>query len=134
MTKTVEINFAGGKKVDAEIDGTIIRTDQTRERGGENSAPQPFQLFLASIGACAGIYALGFCQSRGLSTEGMKLNMTCEFDSEDKLYKKMMLELTLPAGFPEKYRDAIVRAMNLCTVKKHIVNPPVFIVRAVPPS
>ena len=126
MNKTVEVTFAGGKKLDAKIDGMTVRTDQPADKGGEGTAPNPFQLFLAALAACAGFYALEFCQSRDIGTEGMSLKMECEFDAEDKLYKRMNIELTLPKGFPPKYQEAIVRAVNNCTVKKHIINAPIF--------
>ena len=52
----MEIFFEGNKKVSANLNGTIIRTDQPLQAGGNGSAPAPFDLFLASIGTCAGIY------------------------------------------------------------------------------
>lgn len=129
MSRMVKVSFPGGKKADAEMEGTVVRTDQAVEDGGEGSAPQPFQLFLASIAACAGIYAVEFCNARKLSTEGMALTMACDFDREQRLYTEMTLDLRLPAGFPEKYEAAIIRSMDLCAVKKHIVKAPHFTVR-----
>ena len=126
MIKTIEVGFPGGKGVDATIDGRLIQTDQRAENGGEGSSPEPFELFLASIATCAGIYALGFCQARDISTEGLGLTMDCEKDLEAKLYKKISLNLNLPEGFPEEHETAIKRSMNLCAVKKHLMNAPEF--------
>lgn len=106
--------------------GFTINTDQPIASGGENSAPSPFDLFLASIATCAGIYAVSFCQSKELSTEGLKLELDGERDSETGLIGKMTLSLTLPEGFPDKYKNAMQKSMELCTVKKHLANPPSF--------
>ena len=122
----VEVSFPGGKKVDAHMKGFTINTDQPIAGGGENSAPSPFDLFLASIATCAGIYAVSFCQSKDLSTEGLKLELDGERDSETGLIGKMTLSLTLPEGFPDKYKNAMQKSMELCTVKKHLANPPSF--------
>lgn len=123
----VNVTFPGGKKVDSQIGGgLVISTDQSPERGGEGSAPEPFDLFLASIASCAGIFALNFCHSRDLPTEGMNLSMRCIKDPEKKLFSKMILNLELPQDFPEKYRKSIVRAMELCAVKKHMMDAPEF--------
>ena len=65
----IEFTFPGGKRVDAQADGFLLHTDQPRERGGEGSAPEPFTLFLASLGTCAGLYVLGFCQTRNIRTD-----------------------------------------------------------------
>ena len=126
MEKIISVGFPGGKKVYAEIDGRRIATDQPVDSGGEGSAPEPFALFLSSIATCAGYYALQFCLSRAIPTEGMSLTATCTYDENGHRYVAYAIELTLPQGFPDKYRDAIVRAMDSCAVKKHILNPPEF--------
>jgi len=122
----MQIYFPGGKRVYADYGGFTIETDQPARGGGDGSAPAPFDLFLASIGTCAGIYALGFMQQRGIDPEGSKIAMRTHFDQAAGLISKIDLELELPAGFPEKYRTAVVNAMNLCTVKKHLHQPPEF--------
>lgn len=122
----IEVTFPGGKLVDAKLGEITIRTDQPRELGGEASAPAPFDLFLASLATCAGIYALGFCQARGLSTEGLSLVQHHTYDESGKHLTKVRLELKLPAGFPESHRAAIVRAVENCKVKKAIANAPAF--------
>ena len=130
----MKVTFPGGKKVNAEFDGTVIRTDQPASSGGEGSAPSPFEYFLASIGTCAGIYALAFCQERNISTEGMSITQQMEFTevAGKRRVAKVSLEITLPPGFPDKYRNAIVKAAELCTVKKAIFDPPEFSIHARP--
>jgi ribosomal protein S12 methylthiotransferase accessory factor len=54
-----------------------------------------------------------------------------QFDPEKGLIGEIDIELTLPPEFPDKYRGAIVNAMQLCTVKKHLHDPPEFKVTAV---
>ena len=126
MSKVIEVSFPGGKRVDAHFGNTVVRTDQPEEYGGEGSAPEPFQLFLASIATCGGIYALGFCQARNIPTDKMKFNMTCDFDPEVKRYTKMTFNLKLPPEFPEKLIGAIKRSIDMCAVKRHIVDSPEF--------
>ncbi len=127
----MEIYFPGGKRVYADYGGFTIQTDQPPRSGGDGSAPSPFDLFLASIGTCAGIYALGFMQQRGIDPSGSRLTMRTHRDPNTGLIGEIDLELKLPAGFPDKYRAAVVNAMNLCTVKKHLHQPPSFEVTTV---
>ena len=122
----MDVYFPGGKRVFADYGGFTIETDQPVIGGGDGSAPAPFDLFLASIGTCAGIYALGFMQQRDIDPEGARISMRTHRDRDSGLIGQVDLELTLPAGFPDKYRDAIVNAMNLCAVKKHLHRPPAF--------
>ncbi len=122
----MKVFFPGGKRVHAEYGAHVIETDQPALGGGDGSAPAPFDLFLASIGTCAGIYALGFMQQRGIDPSGSSIRMTTQSDPPGGLISRIDLDLKLPEGFPAKYRTAIVKAMNLCAVKKHLQDPPDF--------
>jgi ribosomal protein S12 methylthiotransferase accessory factor len=126
---TMTVSFPGGKRVDAHYGGFTIRTDQSPKGGGEGSAPPPFDLFLASIATCAGIYVKGYCDTRGIPTADLGLEMHIERDHEHHRIGKLVLEIKLPEGFPEKHKDAVIRAADLCAVKKHILEPPAFEVR-----
>ncbi|TRZ72815.1 MAG: osmotically inducible protein OsmC [Bacteroidetes bacterium] len=127
----MEITFAGGKKVNASFKGHIHKTDQPVTAGGENSAPSPYELFLASIGTCAGIFVKSFCDQRNLPTENIKLIQMLEYNPETRLPSKISIEIKLPADFPEKYKEALVHTAELCSVKRTIANPPVFEIRTV---
>lgn len=122
----IEIKFPGGAKVDAQVREFTVRTDQPESAGGENTAPTPFELFLASLGTCAGIYAVGFCEQRDITTEGLSLKMETIRDAETGLVGNVHMSLTVPLGFPEKYEKAIINSMELCAVKKHLMHPPHF--------
>jgi ribosomal protein S12 methylthiotransferase accessory factor len=122
----IELSFPEGKRVVAQVGAHRIETDQPADLGGHDAAPAPFDLFLASLATCAGIYALGFLQARGLSTQGLGLRQRVEFDPVSHLPRSILLELTPPPDLPEKYRAALQRAVENCKVKKSIAQPPAF--------
>ncbi len=126
MKKDIEIVFPGGKKVDALYKDFRIQTDQPKHSGGEGSAPAPFDLFLASIGSCAGIYVLSFCQERNIPTNEIKLILRIERNRESWMITRIEIEIQIPPEFPAKYKKAVVKAAELCTVTKHLYDPPVF--------
>jgi putative redox protein len=125
------IDFPGGARVDAHFDGYVVPTDQPPMGGGEGSAPTPFATFLSTIGTCAGIYVLGFCRQRGIPTDGIRLVQRMGVDPFTRLVSEIQVTIELPAGFPAKYADAVVRAADQCAVKKHFENPPVIRVDSV---
>jgi putative redox protein len=131
MHLEMNITFAGNKKVNAEYKGFTIATDQPPAGGGDGTAPGPFYLFLASLGTCAGVYVVDFCKNRGISLDGIKLVQMMERDSKTHMVTDITLRVELPQDFPDKYRDGLLRAMDLCTVKKHMLNPPKFKLEAV---
>jgi ribosomal protein S12 methylthiotransferase accessory factor len=125
-TTPITVEFAGGKRIHARVGDFLIQTDQPAKYGGEARAPAPFDLFLASLATCAGIFAWNFCEMRQLSTEGLALDMVCLDDAQKKMVGEVRFRLTLPSGFPEKYRQGIIRAMEQCAVKRHLHQPPGF--------
>lgn len=121
------IDFPGGARVDAHFGPYTVKTDQPPMGGGEGSAPTPFSLFLASMGTCAGIYVLGFCRQRGLSTDGIRLVQRAIPDPVNHgMVGTVQIEIQVPADFPEKYYSALVRSAEQCAVKKHLEIAPEF--------
>lgn len=120
------IDFPGGARVDAHFGNFTVKTDQPPSGGGESSAPSPFDYFLASLGTCAGIYVLGFCRSRGLPTENLRLIQRAQTDPTTHMVTGVTFEIELPPDFPERYKPAVIRAAEQCKVKKHLEQPPRF--------
>ncbi|GAB4444390.1 MAG: OsmC family protein [Anaerolineales bacterium] len=116
------IDFPGGSRVDAHFGGFTVPTDQPPAA----SAPTPFAVFLSSIGTCAGIYVLGFCRQRGIPTDGIRIVQRIHSNPFTGMVSKIDLDIQVPASFPDKYRDSLIRAADLCAVKKHLENPPTF--------
>lgn len=135
MEKDIKVTFPGGKRVDAFYKGFHIKTDQPIYQGGEETAPTPFDLFMASIATCAGIFVLSFCQNRNIPTENLALTMRSERNPDTKKIERIFIDIHLPTGFPEKYTNAVIKSVNGCSVKVHMQDPPLFEVSAhIPPA
>lgn len=126
MATEIEVRFPENLKVEAKINDYVLTNDQPKKSGGDDSGPSPTELFTASIATCSGYLALKFYRRRDLKTAGMRLKMRYEWDREQKRYSTMAIEPELPGRFPEKYRGAIIKAMNQCVAKQHILQPPEF--------
>jgi len=117
MTRTMEIELGESRRVNARYGAFELRTDQTIDNGGDGSAPEPFDLFLASLGTCAGFYVASFCRNREIATEGVGLRLSWSRDGQGKL-AGIRIEIRLPEEFPAKYHKAVARAADQCTVKR----------------
>jgi putative redox protein len=126
----MEIVFPGGKRIDAVFDGKRVSTDQAPDNGGEGKEPTPYQVFLAALATCTGIYVLNFCEARKIPTKGLKLIQRIDRDEKTRRLNLVETEVVLPAGFPEKYEKAVLRAAGLCSVKKAFLDPPEFTFKA----
>ncbi|GMV35488.1 MAG: osmotically inducible protein OsmC [Chloroflexi bacterium CFX1] len=118
------VDFPGGQKVNVHFRGHTLKTDQP----DDDTAPTPFELFLGSIGSCAGIYVLGFCRQRNLPTGGIRIVQRNHPNPATGLMDVVELEIQVPPSFPEQYRAALIRSAELCKVKKTLENPPQFAV------
>ena len=126
MTASMEINFPGGRKVNSDYKGFRIQTDQSKEDGGDNSAPTPSDLFFAAIGACMGLYALDFCVLRKIDPDQLKLTVDLQSNEKNHMVEKMIFNLNLGPEFPQKYTSALIRSIKLCYLKQHFEKPPQF--------
>ena len=128
----MEISFPGGKKVEATFGGHVVKTDQPVVDGGSESSPSPFELFIASIGTCTGFYVLSFCQRNNIPTEDLRLTARIERNPGTYLVEEIRIDIHLPSGFPEKYKNAVVKAAEVCSVKRHLERPPRIDIAVVP--
>jgi len=122
----IAVRLGEGQRVEADIKGRVILTDQPVAAGGDGSAPAPFDLFLASIATCAGFYVLNFCRTRDISTDGIEIAMRTTRDHGTHMISRIDLEIKLPPDFPAKYEKAVIRSAELCTVKRHLEQGPAF--------
>ena len=123
----MEIGFPGGQKVETRFKGgsIVVGSDSENE-----SALEPLDLFFVSLGLCVGKYVLEFCRPRNIPHEGARVVLQTEWCEKKKMHTKVMIDITLPREVPAKYKKAVMRTVGLCSVKKHILNPPAFEVDA----
>lgn len=129
MANEMTVSFPGGKRVKADYGDFEIVTDQSSEHGGDGTAPEPFDLFLASLATCAGIYVLSFCQNRDLPHDGINIVQSWDRDEKSGRLTEVQIAIEVPPEFPDKYHEALVRVANKCAVKKTMETPPDFVVK-----
>lgn len=116
----MKVYFPGNKQVFMDVGEFTIQTDQGLQGGGEGRFPEPFTLFLASLGTCAGIYIKQFCDQRGIDASEITIDQSMEYNREKRMMGTITLTVHVPDAFPEKYDSAVIRAANQCAVKKHL--------------
>lgn len=127
----IEVFLEEGAKVNARMGKHVIKTDQPAHGGGEDSAPAPFDYFLASLATCAGIYVKVFCDKRGIDSSQIRIRQKHSYDPESRKMTGIHLEIILPDDFPEKYREAVIKAADRCAVKRLLKDPPEISIQTV---
>jgi ribosomal protein S12 methylthiotransferase accessory factor len=128
----IQISYLGKQKINANFDGFNIVADQPVASNGDNSAPSPFDYFLASTALCAGYFVKAYCDARNLSVEGIKISqVNSKKDPENKYKQTFEINIQLPETFSQKDKDGILRSVEGCSVKKAIQQMPEFVVNLV---
>ncbi|MFH1223621.1 MAG: OsmC family protein [Pseudomonadota bacterium] len=121
----IEIKMKDKLKVEAVIRDHVVKADQDKGSGGDNSGPNPFEYFAASIGMCASYYIKAFCRERNIDISDIEIiEKVSREEKGDKV--KFSINVKLPADFPEKYKNALIKVASECTVKKAIQAGPEF--------
>jgi len=128
----ITVRFTGGRKVQAEFENFKVVSDQPVSEGGENSAPGPLKLFFASVANCSAYYILDFCAHRNIPLDEITLVQKVTRNKETKRVEVIAQEIRVPKDFPEKYYQPLIRASQLCAVKKTLQDPPEMPVKVVP--
>ncbi len=115
----MKITFVGNKKVNVEVKGFNILTDQKKENGGDASAPTPIDLFLASLGSCSGVFVLNFLKMH-LLPETVYLTLNPIWNINEYVIERIELVIHLPHDFPAGFDHALVEVAKRCLVARHV--------------
>jgi putative redox protein len=119
-----EVTFPSPTRIRATSKGLTVEVGPPPDRGGDPDAYGPFDILLCSLATCTGFQVADFLRERGFDTSAAGVRIEAERGAESHLMESISIEVVVPSGFPEKYRDAIVRAAGLCFVKQQLGHKP----------
>jgi putative redox protein len=118
------VSFPSPTRIQASAGGLTVEVGPPPDRGGDPDAYGPFDILLCSLAACTGFQVADFLRERGFDTADAGVRIEAERSPETHLLERISIEIDVPAGFPDKYRDAIVRAAGLCFIKQQLGQKP----------
>ena len=101
---------------------------------GPGPLPAPPVLFLGSLGACAGIFAVDYLRTRGLPFTGLKVTAEADHAEGPRRLADIQVGVSLPAAVEERHLAALRRAVDLCTLKNTLTHPPAITTEVTPPA
>jgi putative redox protein len=119
------IRFTGGSQFEAVVRGHRIVADQPADNGGADAGPTPPELLLASLGTCAGHYAVEYLRTRNLPLEGLALHVFADKGTKPAHLSFFRVEVTIPDLSP-KDREGLVRAVKSCLIHNTLRMSPVI--------
>lgn len=112
----------------AEARGHTVICDQPQSNRGQDRGMTPPEFLLASLGTCAAYYALEYLRTRGLPTEGLRVQVDAEKATGPARLAKFAVEVTVPA-LEERHQQGIERAVKSCLVHHTLLGTPEIDVR-----
>lgn len=119
------IRYTGGTTFEALVRGHRILSDQPVDNGGKDGAPTPPELLLASLGTCSGYYAVEYLRARGLSADGLSLQVFADKGKSPAHLNFFRIEVNLPSLSP-KHREGVLRAVKSCLIHNTLRMSPVI--------
>ena len=114
------ITHEGGVKFAAQIRGHRLVVDQPVGGGGEDSAPMPLELLGAGLGTCVALYVQQFCHARGLSYQGMSVEV--EARGAQGRIGQYDVRVKLPEALPPHYAELLERVARSCPAHNTLVH------------
>lgn len=108
------ITHEGGQRFVAQVRSHRIVVDQPSHAGGDDAGPMPIELLGASLGTCIALYVKQFCQSRGLSYDGMRVELEQHGAQNPNRIGEFVVRVVLPAKLPEHYAQLLERVAKSC--------------------
>ncbi len=122
----IKVNFLDNLRLEAKFDDFTVIADQPIRYKGDGSAPSPFDYFLASSALCAAYFVKVYCNSREISTDGIRISQNNIIDPEDRYNQIFKIQVELPESISDKDRQGILRSIERCTVKRVVQTGPEF--------
>ncbi|MGH9522494.1 MAG: OsmC family protein [Terriglobales bacterium] len=101
-----------------------IVSDQPPENGGFDEGMTPPELFLASLGACAGFYAAAYLKKRNLATEGTRVRVTADKLLGPARLDNFHIEVEVPLEMNDAHRKGVEDAVHHCLIHNTLLQPP----------
>ena len=122
--RPMRVEHRGGDKFDINIRGHVVRVDQPVKDGGEDTAPTPTELFIASLASCVAFYARRYLARHNLPTDGLAVEATFDMGAKPARVAGIDVRLIVPEGVPAERLDALLAVATHCTVHNTLATKP----------
>ncbi|MDQ2749701.1 MAG: OsmC family protein [Actinomycetota bacterium] len=124
MSDSMTVTHLGADRFAVEIRGHTVMVDQPVDVGGEDTAPTPTELFIASLATCVAFYARRFLARHDIPADGLSVTTGYTTGGTRNRVTDIGIRITPPPGLPIERRDALLAVASHCTVHNTLHEPP----------
>jgi putative redox protein len=118
------IAYKGGMRFDATARQHTVAIDLSPEKGGTDSGMNPPETFMASLGACVGVYVAHYGRAAKLDMEGMKIDMDWQLSEDKTKIARIQISIALPQAEVGKRQKAVLDVAHHCLIHNTIFGQP----------
>ena len=121
----MNVRFVAGESYEVAVRGHRVVVDQPAEAGGQDRAPTPTELFVASLATCVAFYAGRYLTRHGYSRDGLAVSAGFEMATDRPArVRNIRLSVRVPADVPAERWPALRAVVSHCTVQNSLDTPP----------
>ena len=121
---TLAVQHVDGDRFTIGIRDHLIDVDQPVTDGGEDTAPTPTELFVASLASCVAFYARRYLARHHLPSAGLRVTTDYRMGSHPARVSDIRIGITLDSAVPHDRRQALLAVATHCTVHNSLTHPP----------
>lgn len=121
----IDVTYGSGEAYGIAVRGHELTVDQPLDAGGDDKAPTPVELFVASLASCVAYYAGRYLARHDLPRDGLRVAAEYEMSS-DRPARVAGVRITVvpPAGLAPERQAALKAVASHCTVHNTLRVPP----------
>ncbi len=131
---TLTVTHRDGDQFAIAVRDHVVTVDQPTADGGDDTAPTPTELFVASLASCVAFYAHRYLVRHSLPSHGLTVSADFAMGARPARVERITLAITLPEGVPEARRDALLAVASHCTVHNTLMSTPEVSIDLVEPA
>jgi putative redox protein len=120
----IRVEHLGAMQFEIKARQHSIVTDQPPENGGFDEGMTPPELLLASLGSCAGFYAVQYLKKHKLATEGTIVRVTAEKAKDPARLDNFRIALEIPGELSATDIEGIEQSVHHCLIHNTLLQPP----------
>ncbi len=109
-------------KVTIKAGKNTVIADEGEDKGGKDEGFNPFELFIASLGACTCVTVRMYADRKQINLEEIKVNLSFERD-EAKNVTNITRQIEFTGALTDAERNHLIEIANKCPVHKVMSNP-----------
>jgi uncharacterized OsmC-like protein len=121
---TMTVRYLNGDRFAIAVRDHMLTVDQPLTDGGEDTAPTPTELLVASLASCVAFQARRYLARHQLPTAGLTVTADYTLGSQPARVTDIRIDIQLPDTVPVQWLDALLAVTRHCTVHNTLANAP----------